>query len=200
MIKSLFTRQSIVMVGVALQQQSSLTWLRCSERRWDHHQRDHNHPHHDHNHNCFDHYSHHPPNQSCHHYHYHRCKTMWRTVVSTSGFFSSSLKGAVNIVHSCSGNITNPPAKITIFEAKQCKTDKCDSDSEPSRRACSSSPGLSWRSWRRRRKERVNLKVAAVEFFLSFFVRSTICNVLDETYFASSYTRPTTHRTEKVEF
>ena len=119
MIKSLFSRQSIVMVGAVLQQQSSLTWLRCSERRWDHHQRDHNHPHHDHNHNCFDHYSHHPPNQSCHHY--HRCKTMWRTVVSTSGFFSSSLKEADNIVLSCSGNISNPPAKITIFDAESAK-------------------------------------------------------------------------------
>ena len=70
---------------------------------------------------AFDHYSHHPPNQSCHHYHYHRCKTMWRTVVSTSGFFSSSLKEADNIVLSCSGNISNPPAKITIFDAESAK-------------------------------------------------------------------------------
>ena len=57
---------------------------------------------------AYDHYPHHYP----------RCKTMWRTVVSTSGFFSSSLKGAVNIVHSCSGNITNPLARITKFEEK----------------------------------------------------------------------------------
>ena len=123
-------------------------------------------------------------------------------MVSTSGFFSSSLKGADNIVHSCSGNISNPLAKITIFEAQlpRVQTEKCDSDSEPSRRAYNSSPELSWRIWRRRRKERVNLKVAAVGFFVSVYVRPTIRNVLDETYFASSYTRPTTHRTEKVEF